>query len=209
MMNMKQKARIINYVITDMCSVPLSPDMLISSRAVGVSNGSAKLSTAQFMCNVAFNERSVIPVARPDYQLPSQQNCTYSVHWACFCTLARLAKQVSLPAHRLLVFISTVRLPFPFSYLLSPVSVCVCLETNVGVELSNFLKCLRPLCNYQYIYRVTINNSFVFKTLFLLCRHFLKALNSCCQLVHTLQTWWVYGSFHISTVFVRVILWTI
>jgi hypothetical protein len=39
------------------------------------------------------------------------------------------------------------------------------------------------------LYRVTINDSFVFKTLFLLCRHFLKALNSCCQLLHTLQTW--------------------
>jgi hypothetical protein len=38
-------------------------------------------------------------------------------------------------------------------------------------------------------YRVTINDSFVFKTLFLLCRNFLKALNSCCQLVQTLQTW--------------------
>jgi hypothetical protein len=58
-------------------------------------------------------------------------------------------------------------------------------------------------------YRVTINDSFVFKTLFLLCRHFLKALYSCCQLVHILQTWWVYGSFHILIVFVRVILWTI
>jgi hypothetical protein len=43
---------------------------------------------------------------------------------------------------------------------------------------------------YFFLYRVTINDSFVFKTLFLLCRHFLKALNSCCQLVHTLQTWW-------------------
>jgi hypothetical protein len=47
------------------------------------------------------------------------------------------------------------------------------------------------------------------ETLFLHCRHFVKALNSCCQLVHTIQTWLVYGSFHISIIFVRVIVWKV
>jgi hypothetical protein len=75
-----------------------------------------------------------------------------------------------------------------------------------------FLKCnnsRHDSSDQKRLYRVTINDSFVFKILFLLCRHFLKALNSCCQLVQLLKTWWVYGSFHILIVFVRLILWAI
>lgn len=111
-----------------MCSVPLWPDMLVSSRAIEVSDGSAKLWTPQFMCNLAFNRRSVIPVARPDYQPPSQQNCPYPVHRACFCTFAWLAIQFHFLHTNSLSSFPQCALPFRcfhIHYLLSLfVSVC-------------------------------------------------------------------------------------
>jgi hypothetical protein len=96
------------------------------------SDSVSKASTTKFMCNLAYNESSVIPVARPDYQPATQQN------WASrLCSApSRTDSPSSSPHHGF---------RFPVSCLLSVVYVCVRLQTTIRFGLPNFLNCLSLL----------------------------------------------------------------
>lgn len=93
---------------------------------------SAKLSTTQFVCNLAFKWHSDIPAHPADDHPRCQQNCPYPRDSSGFCTFVCLPTATSLTSLTS-PFLHVYSLPSVplFSHLLSRAALCIYLQYNV------------------------------------------------------------------------------